>query len=90
MKWIIHIGVEKTGSKALQTFFSKSLNKTARPNIIYPVEGRSGLWHEPLYYQLLSGDNSGLLRIVAEAKEADADFKLINYDNKGFSATAFM
>jgi hypothetical protein len=80
LRWIVHIGAQKTGSKALQSFFLRELRRLQGVSGFYPTKGRSGGWHEPLYYELLAGDTSALRAAVSEAEQQAVDLAILSYE----------
>jgi len=64
MDWIVHIGPQKTGSKAIQRMLADG-RRIRAPRVIYPDEGREGVWHEPLFLRLMDGDASLVQSAVA-------------------------
>ena len=66
MRWFVHIGIQKTGSKAIQTWLSNE-SDSSKPQLCYPRQGREGVWHEPIYRELLEGDASTLRAALSEA-----------------------
>lgn len=49
MELILHIGTEKTGSKALQHFLLKNDEVLREQGFLYPKLYREGLWHNKVY-----------------------------------------
>ena len=80
LHWVIHIGVAKTGSKALQTFLSTELFRLQGVTGVYPSNGRAGIWHEPLHDDLLAGDTSSLAAAVTEAESQGAGLAFLSYE----------
>ncbi len=80
LQWVIHIGVAKTGSKALQTFLSTELFRLQGVTGVYPSNGRTGIWHEPLHDDLLAGDTSSLDAAVTEAESQGAGLAFLSYE----------
>ncbi|HYN07792.1 MAG TPA: sulfotransferase [Vicinamibacterales bacterium] len=80
LQWVIHIGVAKTGSKALQTFLSSELFRLQGVRGFYPANGRAGIWHEPLYDDLLAGSTSALDAAVTEAESQAAQLAFLSYE----------
>lgn len=80
LQWVIHIGVAKTGSKALQTFLSSELFRLQGVTGVYPSNGRTGIWHEPLHDDLLAGDTASLLAAVTEAESEGAGLAFLSYE----------
>lgn len=46
---LVHIGVEKTGSKALQQFMMRNTAALARFGVVFPQTFREGSWHRELF-----------------------------------------
>ena len=80
LQWVIHIGVAKTGSKALQTFLSSELVRLHGEMGFYPTSGRAGIWHEPLHDELLAGNTSALAAAVSEATSQSARLTFLSYE----------
>src|SRR5262245_52013391 len=74
MRWAIHIGPQKTGSKAIQHLLAQEPERIVAPRVIYPDEGREWLWHEPVYHALLAGDASAI--VAARERYRDELFDL--------------
>jgi hypothetical protein len=79
MKWILHIGSQKTGSKVIQRFLSDKyqLHDTT---IFFPKSGRNGVWHQELYFDLISNNSQILDAIVAESQNSVAEFGIISWE----------
>jgi hypothetical protein len=77
--WIIHIGAQKTGSKALQLFLEHELAGLRR-NLYFAHSGREALWHEPLFDSLERGDRSFLIQLGREAEERTGQIGIISYE----------
>lgn len=78
MRWVLHIGTQKTGSKALQHVLSHELDRVAGARVYYPAAGREGIWHEPVYYALEAGNSSLLKAARDEARGARADYAILS------------
>ena len=52
MRWAVHIGIRKTGSKAIQRFLASQADCIPGARVCFPAQGREGVWHEPLYRAL--------------------------------------
>jgi hypothetical protein len=63
---IIHIGTQKTGSKAIQHFLATGLAASTGGAMCFPECGREGPWHQPLFHDLLRGDSDRLEGAVRE------------------------
>jgi hypothetical protein len=79
MRWFIHIGIRKSGSKAIQRFLAE---ETLRPNaeVYFPVQGREGIWHQPLYFALLEEDGSLLDATLAAQSLQDQNVGVFSYE----------
>lgn len=83
MDWIIHIGYQKTGSKALQKFFAHEPQRRPGTTLVYPRSGRAGLWHRPLHDELVAGRVDSLRAAIEEATRAGSRFAVLSFE--GFS-----
>lgn len=81
MDWILHIGTQKTGSKAIQNFLKDNSELLARQNIIFPSAGRSGAWHDPIYEELAVGKSQQLSLAMQEGIRSKADLGVISCEN---------
>jgi hypothetical protein len=73
MRWVIHIGIRKTGSKAIQRFLANEAGRGPHARLCFPTHGREGVWHRPLELALRDGDGSGLQAAVAAyASQSDS------------------
>ena len=73
MRWAIHIGPQKTGSKAIQQLLVREPEKILAPRVVYPDEGREWLWHEPVFRALLAGDASAIVAGREHYRDAPVD-----------------
>jgi len=80
MQWVLHIGTQKTGSKAIQHVLSDELHRVVGATVYYPQSGRAGLWHEPLHDALSGGDRKLLAAALQEARAAGADYTVLSYE----------
>lgn len=80
MKWVVHIGTEKTGSKAIQKFLLCHSADSLNPKLCFPKSGREGLWHEPIYEELIAGKNAMLKMAAEEATKSSAELNVISYE----------
>ena len=55
MIWLIHMGTTKNGSRAIQQFLASEAEALGEPRIVYLKTGRSGIWHEDLFYSVENG-----------------------------------
>lgn len=79
MRCVIDIGLEKTGSKVRQMFFANELHRIRELRACYPIEGREGIWHKPLYQALCAGDRSPLDRAANELP-SDTDLVIFSFE----------
>ena len=79
MRWVIHIGPQKTGSKALQQFLLQQQERILSPRVVFPAEGRQGVWHQSLHNALLEGDSSAVATAVEHYREG-ADLGIWSYE----------
>jgi hypothetical protein len=80
MDWVIHIGYQKTGSKALQRFFAHEPERRPDTRLAYPLAGRDRLWHRPMHDLLLLGDPALVRAAVAEVSAASHDLAVLSYE----------
>lgn len=78
MNWVLHIGTQKTGSKAIQRFLANHLSLVSKHNICFPVSGRDGIWHQPIYHELLVGETQKLEMAVNEGAASSVDIGLLS------------
>jgi hypothetical protein len=83
MDLIIHIGYQKTGSKALQRFFAHEPGRRADGALYYPVAGREAGWHKPIRDELVAGGDAALHAAVAEAEASGCAHAVLSFE--GFS-----
>ena len=84
MEWLLHIGITKTGSKAIQRFLASEAAGLDDPRILYVRSGRSGTWHEEVFYSVQNGCAHLLADAKREAQSARADYAVLSYE--GFHA----
>ena len=60
MRWVVHIGIRKTGSKAIQRFLVREADSISNARVCFPAQGREGVWHEPLYRALCQNNGCNL------------------------------
>ena len=77
MKWYIHIGIRKTGSKAIQNFIA---NEHYKGNLCFPPQGRQGNWHRLLHSQLQRGESSCLDAAVSEYGDEEQRIGVFSYE----------
>jgi hypothetical protein len=65
MRWVMHIGIRKTGTKAIQRFLADESDRGPHARLCFPTHGREGIWHQPLEFALREGDGSELDAAVA-------------------------
>ncbi|HET9383677.1 MAG TPA: hypothetical protein VFO67_00920 [Gemmatimonadales bacterium] len=80
MNWLLHIGTTKTGSKAIQQFLASEAEALTEPRIVYLKTGRSGIWHEDLFYSVENGRTDLLARAKQEGLSARADYAVLSYE----------
>lgn len=80
MNWILHIGTQKTGSKAIQKFLVDNSKFLFEKNILFPVAGREGVWHKPIYNELILGMSQKLSMAIQEGVKSNADLGVISYE----------
>lgn len=73
MRWILHIGIQKTGSKAIQAFLANDAETIRNARLYFPIQGREGIWHEPLYWALCEGNGRDLEEAVAVSSSGQWD-----------------
>lgn len=81
-EWIVHIGIQKTGTKALQSFVMRQPALMQQLGLYHPDTGRDGaVWHLGLYQALMAGPSEALLaRLVQEAQASGLPRALISYE----------
>jgi hypothetical protein len=65
MRWVMHIGIRKTGTKAIQRFLANEAGRGPYAHLFFPIHGREGNWHEPLELALLEENGSELDNALA-------------------------
>jgi hypothetical protein len=82
MRSVLDLGVQKTGSKARQRFFMDHLHRVSDVRSCYPITGRHGSWHRPLYDSLARGDRSVLDALTREVTEQGdlANLIILSYE----------
>ena len=78
MDWFIHIGTQKTGSKAIQQFLTHCRTSISGCRICFPDSGREGVWHQPIYDELLIGESRKLKMAIKECEERSADVGIVS------------
>lgn len=81
MKWVVHIGTQKTGSKSIQQFLSKYSSPSQGYKLHYPKSGRIGVWHRPIHEELIAGKTEKIKMAVKESIESSADLGIISYED---------
>jgi len=81
-EWIVHIGIQKTGSKALQSFVTRQKALMQEVGLLHVDTGRDGaIWHKGLYEALMASQSDALLaQMVAEAQVAGLPRALVSYE----------
>jgi hypothetical protein len=80
MKWLLHIGTTKTGSKAIQQFLASDAEALVEPRILYVKAGRCGVWHEELFYSIENGRTDLLASARQEALATRAEYAILSYE----------
>lgn len=80
MKWVVHIGIPKTGSKAIQHFLASQANCIADARLCFPAQGRVGVWHEPLYLSLRENNGRDLDEALLANDPQDWDIGVFSYE----------
>lgn len=65
MRWVMHIGIRKTGTKAIQCFLANEAGHGPYAHLCFPAHGREGIWHLPLELALREENGSELDAAVA-------------------------
>ena len=73
MQWVVHIGIPKTGSKAIQHFLASQANRITDTRVCFPAQGRVGVWHEPLFRSLWENDGRDLDAVLSANDPQDWD-----------------
>lgn len=81
MKWLIHIGTQKTGSKAIQKFLVNEISRIKKNKVCYPKCGRENLWHLPINQELTSGKANLLISAMEEAQQSGAKIGIISSES---------
>lgn len=79
MEWVIHIGTQKTGSQAIQRFLINEIDRILGCTLCFPASGRRGIWHRPIYEELLDGRADALRAAREEASEHGADLGILSF-----------
>jgi hypothetical protein len=80
MQWVVHIGIPKTGSKAIQHFLASQANCIADARLCFPAQGRVGVWHEPLYRSLCENNGRDLDAALLANDPQDWDICVFSYE----------
>ncbi len=80
MEWIVHIGTEKTGSKAVQGFLANEFHRITGRTFCFPGSGRAGVWHRPIHHELVNGQTDLLEAAIQEGIESSADLGILSYE----------
>jgi hypothetical protein len=80
MHWVLHIGIPKTGSKAIQHFLAGHANCIAGARLCFPAQGRVGVWHEPLYRSLCENNGRDLDAALSANDPQDWDVGVFSYE----------
>lgn len=80
MQWVVHIGIPKTGSKAIQHFLASQANCIADARLCFPAQGRVGVWHEPLYRALCENNGRDLDAALSANDPQDWDIGVFSYE----------
>jgi hypothetical protein len=80
MEWIVHIGTEKTGSKAIQGFLANEPHRITGRTFCFPRSGRAGGWHRPIHDELLNGQTNLLEAAIQEGIKSSADLGILTYE----------
>lgn len=81
MRYVIHIGAAKTGTKYLQTSFTETRWSMRQQGIYYPTEGWAGqglAGHYELFSELMTVPNPKLSGVFAELNACDAQVVLLS------------
>jgi hypothetical protein len=73
MRWVVHIGIPKTGSKAIQHFLASQANCIAGTRLCFPAQGRVGVWHDPLFRSLWENNGRDLDAALSATDPRDWD-----------------
>lgn len=68
MRVLLHIGVWKTGSSAIQTFLAENAGALAREGVVVPRFSRRRLGHNAIVAALKAGDRETVERLVASLR----------------------
>jgi hypothetical protein len=86
MRWFLHAGVQKTSSKAIQHFLAEEEERASEARFCFPMRGRVGMWHRPIFDALSVGDATDLAAAVAECACGKPDMGVLSFE--GFHALA--
>ena len=76
----VHIGISKTGSKAIQRFLASQANRIASTRVCFPAQGREGVWHEPLYRALRNNHGHDLDAALSANDPQAWDIGVFSYE----------
>jgi hypothetical protein len=80
VKVVLDAGLQKTGSKSRQYFFTVESGGTGDSALYFPSTGRDGRWHRHLYYSVIAGDPKLLEALRQELLTISAPLVVISYE----------
>jgi len=80
MRWVVHIGIPKTGSKAIQHFLASQANCIAGARLCFPAQGREGVLHGPLFRSLWENNGRDLDAALSANDPQDWDIGVFSHE----------
>jgi hypothetical protein len=80
MRWVVHVGIQKSGSKAIQRFLAAETSAGPTAGVYFPEQGREGIWHQPLYLALREENGKHLDSALAARPLGGQNIGVFSYE----------